>query len=141
MSETYDGPERRETERRGCTMPCDDHVHRVVHEKLEGCKADMYKDIHLLRADMSNASKKIDALASDVHRLNVSVADIAINSKSIASSLQTLTEVKEAYETFKGFARVLNWMRQNVVTVALIVAIVMFAMGKLDLKSLIGWVL
>jgi hypothetical protein len=32
-------------------------------------------------------------------------------------------------------------MRQNVVTVALIVAIVMFAMGKLELKSLIGWLL
>jgi hypothetical protein len=90
---------------------------------------------------MSSASKKIDALAADVHRLNISVADIAINSKSIASSLQAMTEVKEAYETFKGFARVMAWMRQNVVTVALIVAVVMFAMGKLELKNLLGWLL
>jgi hypothetical protein len=137
----YIGPERREIERRGCTMPCDDHVHRVVHEKLEGCKADLNKDIHALRVDMSKASEKIDALATDVHRLNISVADIAVNSKSIAGSLQSMTEVKEAYDTIKGFARVMAWMRQNVVMVALLVAVVMFAMGKLELKNLLGWLL
>ena len=137
----YTEEERRKAERRNCTAPCDDHVHRVVHEKVDACKVDINKDIHALREDMSSASKKIDALAADVHRLNISVADIAINSKSIAASLQNMTEVREAYETFKGFARVLHWMRQNVVTVALLTAIVMFAMGKLELKALLGWVL
>ena len=140
----FEGVERRASERRGCTPGdpfCDDHLHRVVHEKVDACKVDINKDIHALREDMSNASKKIDALAVDVHRLNISVADIAINSKSIAASLQNMTEVREAYETFKGFARVMAWMRQNVVTVALVVAVVMFAMGKLELKNLLGWLL
>jgi hypothetical protein len=133
----YTGPERR-TE---MAPVCDNYLHRIVQDKIDACKGTINEDIHGVREDMSSASKKIDALAADVHRLNVSVADIAINSKSIASSLQSMTEVREAYETFKGFARVLHWMRQNVVTVALIVAIVMFAMGKLELKALLGWML
>ena len=133
----YTGPERR-TE---MTPACDNYLHRIVQDKIDACKGTINDDIHALREDMSSASKKIDSLAADVHRLNISVADIAINSKSIASSLQAMTEVKEAYETFKGFARVMAWMRQNVVTVALLVAVVMFAMGKLELKALLGWLL
>ena len=137
----YTEEDRRKIERRSCAAPCDDHVHRVVHEKVEACRDDLYKDIHALRTDMSNAGKKIDTLATDVHKLNLSVADIAANSARVANSIESLTEIKDAYTTIKGFARVMAWMRQNVVTVALIVAIVMFAMGKLDLKSLIGWLL
>ena len=128
-------------ERRVCPEVCDDHMHRVVHEKVGACKADMYKDIHDLRADMSIASRKIDTLAADVHKLNISVTDIAISSKSIAASLATLTEVREAYDTLKGFASVMSWLRQNLVALALLVAIVLFLMGKLDYKVLLGWVL
>ena len=116
-------------------------MHRVVQEKIDACYSVINGDLHQLREDVSTAGKKIDALASDVHRVNISVADIAINSKSIAASLQSMTEVREAYETFKGFARVMAWMRQNVVTVALVVAVVMYAMGKLELKNLLGWLL
>jgi hypothetical protein len=98
-------------------------------------------DLHQLRDDVSSAGKKIDALASDVHRLNISVADIAINSKSIAASLSTMTEVREAYDMFKAGGRFLKWLRENIVSIVILVAIVLFLMGKVDLKAFVGWIL
>ena len=136
MSEPYTG-----LDRRTCPESCDDHMHRVVHEQIDACKVDINKDIHALREDMSSASKKIDALAADVHRLNISVADIAINSKSIAASLQSMTEVREAYDMFKAGGKFLKWLRENIVSIVIIVAIVLFLMGKVDLKAFVGWIL
>jgi hypothetical protein len=133
----YTGPERR-TE---MATVCDNYLHRIVQDKIDACKGTINDDIHGLREDMSSAGKKIDALAADVHRLNISVADIAINSKSIAASLQSMTEVREAYDMFKAGGKFLKWLRENIVSIAILVAIVLFLMGKVDLKAFVGWIL
>lgn len=133
----YTGPERR-TE---MAPVCDNYLHRIVQDKIDACKGTINEDLHQLREDMSSAGKKIDALAADVHRLNISVADIAINSKSIAASLQSMTEVREAYDMFKAGGKFLKWLRENIVSIVIIVAIVLFLMGKVDLKAFVGWIL
>jgi hypothetical protein len=120
---------------------CDNYLHRIVQDKIDACKGTINEDLHQLREDMSSAGKKIDALAADVHRLNISVADIAINSKSIAASLQSMTEVREAYDMFKAGGKFLKWLRENIVSIVIIVAIVLFLMGKVDLKAFVGWIL
>ena len=140
----YLGVERRATERRGCAPGdpfCDDHLHRVVNDKITACKSDISADIHAIRENMSKIEAKQDTLTSDVHKLSIAVNDIAINSGSIAESLKGMSGMFETYKTLVGINNFLGWMRGNIVLVITIVVLVMFITGKIDLKAMVEWIL
>ena len=144
MSEAYVGPDRRAAEHNGCSPDhpkCDDHLHRIVNDKMHACKSELSQDIHLIREDISKIEAKQDALTTDVHKLSVSVRDIATNSASIAESLNSMNGMFDTYKSLVGVNKVFAWVRENIITVALIVAIFLWLSGKLDLKVLLGWLI
>lgn len=144
MADKYDGEERRATERRGCAPGdpfCDDHLHRVVNDKITACKSDISADIHAIRENMTKIEGKQDTLTNDVHKLSIAVNDIAINSGSIAESLKGMSGLVETYNWIVGFNRVLEWGRKNILLIAFLTAVYLFATGKVDLKSVVEWIL
>ena len=141
MSE-YAGVDRRGEfkDRRVCDpQECDSHIKLVMHEKIDACKVELYRDIHELKEDVSEVNKRLTALTGDVHKLGIAVTDIAINSKSIAASLESMSGMVETYKTLVGINKLFGWMRENIIGIAMLIAIFMVLSGKIDLKMLLGW--
>ena len=136
-TDNYVGPDRRSSERRDC----DDHIHRVVHEKVGNCKNEIYKEIHGLRADMSKVNDRLNILSDDVHKLGLSVRDIANNSQDIATSLRDMREMAATYRKVRGAWDVIDWVRRNVVTLGVVLVILYYVIIKGDVVQLLGGVL
>jgi len=107
---------------------------------MHACKSELSQDIHLIREDISKIEAKQDTLTTDVHKLSVSVRDIATNSASIAESLSSMNGMFDTYKSLVGVNKIFAWVRENIITVALIAAIFMWLSGKIDLSVLLGWV-
>ena len=120
-------------------MECDDHIHRIVQDRVEACKSDLVGDIHRINANISSIQTEQKSQAAELHKLNIAVHDIAINSASIAKSLEGMSGMFETYKTLVGINKLFGWMRENIIGIALLVAIFMALAGKLDLKMLLGW--
>lgn len=128
----YTGPERR------CGQnECDDHIHRVVHEKVGSCKNEIYKEIHGLRADMGKVNDRLNILSDDVHKLGLAVRDIANNSQDIARSLNAMTEVATAYKNVQGWWSVTNWIRHNIITVGVVLVILYYVIAHGDAAQIV----
>lgn len=140
----FEGVERRASERRGCTPGdpfCDDHLHRVVNDKITACKSDISADIHAIRDNINKIETKQDILTNDVHKLSIAVNDIAINSGSIAESLKGMRGLVETYNWIVGFSRVLEWSRSNIPLLAFLVLTYLLITGKIDWKAMLEWLI
>ena len=119
----------------------DDHLHRVVNDKIQACKGDLVQDMHAIRENINKVEVKQDTLTSDVHKLSISVRDIVTNSASIAESLKGMSGMFDTYKSLVGVNKFFAWVRENIITVALLAAIFLWLSGKLDLKVLLGWLI
>lgn len=129
----YTGPDRRVL----AHHDCDDHIHRVVHEKLGHCKNEIYKEIHGLRADMGKVNDRLNTLSDDVHKLGLSVRDIANNSQDIATSLRDMREMAATYRKVRGAWDVIDWVRRNVVTLGVVLVILYYVILKGDAVQIV----
>lgn len=137
-TDSYAGPDRRANDRR---HDCDDHIHRVVHEKVGNCKNEIYKEIHGLRSDMGKVNDRLNILSDDVHKLGLSVRDIANNSQDIATSLRDMREMASTYRKVRGAWDVFDWLRKNVVTVGVVLVVLYYVAAHGNAADLLEAVL
>lgn len=134
----YAGPDRREgAERRDC----DDKIHRIVHEKVGACKDQVYMEIHALRGDISNINDRLNTLSDDVHKLGLAVRDIANNSGDIANSLREMQSVVTTYNKVRGAWDVFDWLRKNVLTIAVVLVVLYYVVAHGNVADLLGMLL
>lgn len=136
-TENYDGPDRRACDRRDC----DDKIHRIVGDKVGQCRDQVYIEIHALRGDINALASGLNELRGDVHKQTVAVHDIAINSASMANSLHAMQQMASTYNKVRGAWDVFDWLRKNVLTIAVVLVVLYYVVAHGNVADLLGMLL
>ena len=110
-------------------------MHRIVDDKVNTCKDQVYVEIHALRGDISTINDRLNDLTGDVHKLGVAVRDIANNSGDIAKSLKGMQEVLTAYRRVRNAWDVFDWLRRNIVTLGFVALVMYYVITSGDAAS------
>lgn len=126
----YDGPERR----LGCAK-CKEI--KRLDEAMRACKADVDSEISATNHLVSALSGEVTGLRSDVHGLRGDVHNVAGSVKSMEASLSTiaatmtkLSDFPDAWQNITGFFKVMRWMRENLLIVAMFLSVMAYLGGK-----------
>lgn len=118
-------------ERRSPCIECAES--RRMEVKMRECKDEIDADISSTNRMVEILSEEVTGLRGDVHGLRGDVHNVAGSVKSMEASLSTIAEtmtklsnLPEAWQNITGFLKVMRWMRENFITVAIVFATVAY---------------
>jgi hypothetical protein len=123
MSNTWD-----RTERRDCDK-CKELD--VLDHKVNKCKSDFEIEFDQVHCAVSDLKGEVHGLRADVHRMTESVSSINVSLETIAATLTKLTDFPETWNKIQGFWSVMRWFKDNVLLLALIVAVLLYSVKTL----------
>ena len=119
MSEAYDGEERRKCT--GCA-----NIEKL-DRRVSECKQEFDTELRTVKDTITGLGAQVNALRADVHTMTASIGSINTSLESIAATLTTsaatlsqLADLPEAWTALKGFWRVLRFLRENAILLAII---------------------
>lgn len=125
MHNEYEGPERRSCA--GCQNI------DALERRVEACKEEFDAQIDGIQSSVVRLGSDVAGLRQDVHSLGESVegmgksvVGIEANLHNIANTLQQLADFPETWTNLKGFLAVSTWLRQNLVVLAIVVAVLVY---------------
>jgi predicted DCC family thiol-disulfide oxidoreductase YuxK len=118
----WDGEERRNCI--GCRNL--DSLERRVNQ----CKAQFDAEIIQVHESVAGLNKEIHGLRSD---MSASVGEINKSLADIAATLRQLADLPEAWRNLKGFMAVVRWTKENLLLLAIMGAVVIYAIKSFGL--------
>jgi len=125
-----------------------DEIKQIVDGRMAKCKAQVDSDISYVRDGLEWVETGLTALRNDhhelradVHRQTIAFQDIASSMREVADTMRKLTDLPEAWNALKGWYKVMQVLRQNVLVIMLLVGIISYIAANMSLKDVIGWVL
>jgi len=101
--------------------------------KMRECRDEIDIDLAATNNMVSVLSEEVNGLRGDVHGLRGDVHNMASSVKSMETSLSTIAEtmtklsnLPEAWQNITGFLKVMRWMRENFITVAIVFAVIAY---------------
>lgn len=122
----WNGQDRRA---RQCPCPSIEHL----ENNMRSCKVEIDAEIASINGIVSKLSHEVAGLRGDVHGLRGDVHNMAGSVKSMENSLSTialtmtkLSDFPETWQNITGFLKVMRWMRDNIVIVGILFAVVAY---------------
>lgn len=114
----------------------DDDVHNLITQHVQECRREVdgkFRDIH---DSLDVFRTELIELRSEMHRASLSINEISASLKNIADSMNRLSDFPETWAKVKGFWSVIDWLRANVMTIAVLVLVLLFLGDLISLSSL-----
>lgn len=125
-----------------------DEIKQIVDARMASCKTKEDAEISSVRDGLDRLEMGLTALRNDhhelradVHRQTIAFQDIASSMREVADTMSKLTDLPEAWNALKGWYKVMQILRQNVLVIMLLVGIISYVAANMSMKDVIGWVL
>ncbi len=98
-----------------------------IRKEFNKCKAEVSNDINSTKSELISLRAEVHNLRTDVHGIREGVNTMSSSLEIIAHSMSKLTDFPETWEKLKGFWAVVNWLKNNIIPLSLIVGIFIYA--------------
>lgn len=99
-------------------------LEEIIEIQLNSCKVDVDRRVDNMHSDMTQLRKEFHEFRTEFSEFAESLSEPL---QQIAGHMKTLAGLPEAWSNFKGFLGVLNWIKDNLF--ALLVLLVIIGSG------------
>ena len=116
------------------TIPRCEHAINMKDE-FESCRDDVLSDLKNTKTELFELRAEVHELRTDVGGIRDSVNKMSSSLELIATSMAKLTDFPETWQKIKGFWAVVTWLKNNLLSILILLALVVYAIksGFLDL--------
>lgn len=102
----------------------------ALERRVTQCKAQFDAEIIQVHESVAGLNKEIHGLRSD---MSASVGEINKSLADIATTLRQLADLPEAWNNLKGFMAVVRWTKENLLLLAILGAVLIYAIKSFGL--------
>jgi hypothetical protein len=95
-------------------------IENVVATKLNSCRAEVDERVNATQKDIHQLRVEVHAFRTEFIK---SSENVSAELSKIASAMERIADLPDAWANFKGFLGFVRWVKENVLAVAIMVAL------------------